>query len=240
MLRLYHLILGLILALLIPVGAKFVLPRISPQKPPNSPAVSKLANPSEGKVWQKILGNTSAPTNWQVAVCNENAALLCISSKGKVLGTVEINVYPLEKIPDFQKKLAVAGVPTNSPVDYQNSKYQTQVLTALKAWVADKYATVAKDRQAQYGRDIIFSDYPTQSVPVGKLQGIRYGFAGLNQQGGVQEQHIGHVAFDGARLYVITTAFDSATQTGKFEKLENLAIFQPYLYAIAADLRLPQ
>ena len=46
-------------------------------------------------------------------------------------------------------------------------------------------------------------------------------------------------AFDGKKLYVITTAFDPGSQTGKFDKLENLAIFQPYLYAIAADLRLP-
>ncbi|MFN6563312.1 MAG: hypothetical protein RMY28_026445 [Nostoc sp. ChiSLP01] len=240
MLRLYHLILGFILVLLIPVVAKFVLPRFSPKKPPNPPTVSKLANPSEGNIWQKILGNTTAPTNWQVAVCNGNAPLLCVSSKGKVLGTVEISIYPLEKIPDFQKKLVAAGIPSGSQVDYQSSKYQTQLLTALKAWVADKYTAFAKDRQVQYGREIIFSDYPTQPVPVGKLQGIRYGFAGLNQQGGVQEEHIGHVAFDGTRLYVITTAFDSGTQTGKFEKLEHLAIFQPYLYAIAADLRLPQ
>jgi hypothetical protein len=41
------------------------------------------------------------------------------------------------------------------------------------------------------------------------------------QQGGVQEQHIGHVTFDGTKLYVITTAFDPGLQTGKFEKLEN-------------------
>ncbi|MFN6514042.1 MAG: hypothetical protein RMY29_006020 [Nostoc sp. CreGUA01] len=239
MLRLYHLLLGLILVVLIPVGAKFVLPQFSPKKTPNPPAVSKLSSSGEGNVWQKILGNTTAPTNWQVAVCNGNAPLLCVSSKGKVLGTVEINIYPLEKIPDFQKKLVAAGVPAGSQVNYQSSEYQTQVLTALKAWVADNYATFAKDRQSEYGREIVFSANPTQAVPVGKLQGIRYGFAGLNQQGGVQEQHIGHVAFDGNKLYVITTAFDSGTQTGKFEKLENLAIFQPYLYAIAADLRLP-
>ncbi|MBD2514327.1 hypothetical protein H6G93_04770 [Nostoc sp. FACHB-973] len=240
MLRLYHLLLGLILVVLIPVGAKFVLPQFSPKKAPNPPAVAKHPNPGEGNIWHKILGNTAAaPTNWQIAACDGNAPLLCISSKGKVLGTVEINVYPLEKIPDFQKKLVAAGIPTGSQVDYQSSKYQTQVLTALKAWVADNYATFAKDRQGEYGKEITFSAHPPQAVAVGKLQGIRYGFVGLNQQSGVQEQHIGHVAFDGTKLYVITTAFDSGTQTGKFEKLENLAIFQPYLYAIAADLRLP-
>ena len=96
-----------------------------------------------------------------------------------------------------------------------------------------------KTVRAEYGKEITFSAYPPQPVPIGKLQGIRYGFAGLKEQGGVKEQHIGHVAFDGSKLYVITTAFDPGTQTGKFEQLENLAIFQPYLYAIASDLRLP-
>ncbi|MEH2083861.1 MAG: hypothetical protein V7K89_29010, partial [Nostoc sp.] len=109
-----------------------------------------------------------------------------------------------------------------------------------KTWVRDHYAAFVKDRQGEYRKEIIFSAYPPQPVPIGKLQGIRYGFVGLKQQGGVQEQHIGHVAFDGTKLYVITTAFDTGTQTGKFEQLENLAIFQPYLYAIAADLHLPQ
>ncbi|MCW5315761.1 hypothetical protein GTQ43_18665 [Nostoc sp. KVJ3] len=239
MLRLYHLLLGSILVVSIPLGAKFFLPEFSQPKAVKSPAVAKLPNPKEGNIWQKILGNTSAPTNWQVAACEGNAPLLCISSKGERLGTVEINVYLLANNEDFQKKLAASGIPTGSQVDYQNPKYQTQVLSALKAWVEDRYAAFAKDRQGEYGKEITFSTYPPQPVPIGKLQGIRYGFAGLKEKGGVQEQHIGHVAFDGTKLYVITTAFDKSTQTGKFDKLENLAIFQPYLYAIAADLRLP-
>ncbi|MEH1969220.1 MULTISPECIES: hypothetical protein [unclassified Nostoc] len=238
MLRLYHLLLGSILLVSIPLGAKFVLPQFSPPKVVKPPTVAKLPNSNEANIWQKILGNSAAPTNWQVAACEGNAPLLCVSSKGKRLGTVEINVYPLANNEDFQKKLVAVGIP-NGSVDYQSSKYQTQVLSALKAWVADHYAAFAKDRQGEYGKEITFSAYPPQPVPIGKLQGIRYGFAGLKEQGGVQEQHISHVAFDGSKLYVITTAFDPGTQTGKFEKLENLAIFQPYLYAIAADLRLP-
>ncbi|MEH2157920.1 hypothetical protein [Nostoc sp.] len=240
MLRLYHLLLGSILLVSIPLGAKFVLPQFSPPKVEKPPIVTKLPNPDEGNIWQKILGNAAAPTNWQVAACEGNAPLLCVSSEGKRLGTVEINVYPLANNEDFRKKLVAAGIPTGSQVDYQSSQYQAQVLPVLKAWVADHYAAFAKDRQGEYGKEITFSTYPPQPVPVGKLQGIRYGFAGLKQQGGVQEQHIGHVAFDGSKLYVITTAFDTGTQTGKFDKLENLAIFQPYLYAIAADLHLPQ
>ena len=239
MLRLYHLLLGLILLILIPVGAKFILPQFSAPKVVKFPAVAKLPNLNEGNIWQKILGDTAAPTNWQVVPCKGNAPLLCVSSKGELLGTVEINVYPLANNEDFQKKLIAAGIAPGSQEDYQSSKYQTKVLAALKAWVADHYAAFAKDRQGEYGKEITFLTYPPQPVPIGKLQGIRYRFAGLKQKGGVKEQHIGHIAFDGNKLYVITTAFDPSSQTGKFDKLENLAIFQPYLYVIAADLRLP-
>ncbi|MEH2349436.1 MAG: hypothetical protein V7K55_15880 [Nostoc sp.] len=239
MLRLYHLLLGSILVVSIPVGAKFVIPQFFPPKAVKPPTVAKLANSKEGNIWQKILGNAAAPTNWQVAPCEGNAPLLCISSKGERLGTVEINVYPLANNEDFRKKLVADNIPIGSQVDYQSPKYQNQVLPALKAWVTDHYTAFAKDRQSEYGKEITFSAYPPQAVPIGKLQGIRYGFAGIKQKGGVQEQHIGHVAFDGTKLYVITTAFDTGTQTGKFDKLEDLAIFQPYLYAIAADLHLP-
>ncbi|MEH2323831.1 MAG: hypothetical protein V7K32_09695 [Nostoc sp.] len=239
MLRLYHLLLGLILLMLIPVGAKFIFSQFSAPKVEKPSVIAKLTNANEGNIWQKILGNTPVPTTWEVAPCKGNVPLLCVSSKGELLGTVEINVYPLANNEDFQKKLVAAGIPPGSQVDYQSSKYQTQILAALKAWVADHYAAFAKDRQGEYGKEITFLTYPPEPVAVGKLQGIRYGFAGLKQKGGVQEQHIGHVAFDGSKLYVITTAFDPGSQTGKFDKLENLAIFQPYLYAIAADLRLP-
>ncbi|MBW4684945.1 MAG: hypothetical protein KME40_07550 [Komarekiella atlantica HA4396-MV6] len=239
MLRVYHLLIGFILFVLIPLGAKLILPYFSTTKVVQPSAVVELPSPSDGNIWKKILGNTAAPTGWQVAACEGNAPLLCVSSKEELLGTVEIGVYPLANNQDFQKKLVAAGIPPSSKVEYQTT-YQSQVLTALKAWVADYYTVLLKDRQSEYGNQIVFSVYPAQPVTIGRLQGIRYGFTGVKQQGGVQEQHINHVVFDGTTLYVMTTAFDPGSQTGKFEKLENLAIFQPYLYAIAANLRLPQ
>ncbi|OUL29060.1 hypothetical protein [Nostoc sp. 106C] len=245
MLRLYHLLIGATLVALIPVGVKYGSHLISANNPEQkAPVVQTLKTPNpastEGNIWQNLLGNTSAPTNWQVAPCKGNAPLLCVSSKGKLLGTVEIGVYPLEKTPAFQKQLEAAGISTGTKADYQSPQYQTQLLTALKAWVTDYYTTIAKDRQVTYKNQVIFSPYPPQAVTISKLPGIRYGFAGLKQQGGVQEQHIAHVTFDGTALYVISSAFDPASETGKFDKLEDWAIFQPYFYAIAADLRLPK
>jgi len=243
MLRLYHLLIGAILVALIPVGVKYVTPLFSDTTTAQKTPVVKSLNkpkPTQGNIWQNILGNKTAPNNWLVLPCEGNAPLLCVSTQGKLLGTVEIGVYPLAKNPDFQKKLEAVGIPAASKVDYQSPKYQTQVLTALKAWVTDYYTVISKDRQVSYKNETIFSTHPPQTVKIGKLPGIRYGFAGLKRQGGVKEQHISHVTFDGTALYVITSAFDPASKTGKFDKLEDWAIFQPYLYAIASDLHLPQ
>ncbi|MBE9052865.1 hypothetical protein IQ243_21060 [Nostocales cyanobacterium LEGE 11386] len=252
MLRVYHLFIGAILLVLMPVGVKSFLPRFynAVEEKPLSVATptpsasgqtapSTTPKPIAGNIWKRILGNTPTPNGWQVAPCEGNAPLLCVSSQGELLGTVEIGVYPVKNNPDFQKNLIAAGIPLGSKVESKNPEYQNQVLTALSSWIADFDTALAKDRQGKYKNKISFSAYPPQQVSIGQLQGMRYGFVGIKQEGGVQEQHISHVAFDGTTLYIITTAFEPGSITGKFEKLENLAIFQPYLSAIVADLRLP-
>ena len=54
MLRLYHLLLGSILVVSVPLGVKFVLPQFSPPKVVKSPTVVKLLNPKEENIWQNI------------------------------------------------------------------------------------------------------------------------------------------------------------------------------------------
>ena len=148
-----------------------------------------------------------------------------------------MEVYPLEKQPLFQKMLIAAGIPTGVKIDYQNPNYQTKVTSALNAWITDGYVKVSKNRQSSNSA-VTFSSYPPQPVTIGKLQGLRYGFAGINKSGGIQEQNLSYVAFDGDTLYVINTAFDPTTK-GKFEKLENFVVFEPFMSAIAANLKLP-
>jgi len=252
MLRVYHLFLATILLLLAPLGIKFVLPYFSGTKvepknqvalptPKTSPQITPgdTSTPITGNLWQKVLGkNIVVPNGWQVAPCQGNAPFLCVSSKGEVLGSVEIGIYQVSKDVNFQKHLANAGIPFGSKVDYKNSGNQTKVITALKAWAEDYYASLSKDRLKGYGNQIIFSTHPLEEVSIGKLPGIRYGFTGIKQEGGLQEQYISYAAFDGTALYIISTAFDPGAVTGKFEKLENLVIFQPYLNAIAENLNL--
>jgi hypothetical protein len=242
MLRLYHVIIGVALLVLVPLGFK-VSGSGSSQKS-DSPrvvqtSVAATSSPNGSNIWKNLAQKTASPKDWQVAPCDGNAPLLCISANGERVGTVEMLIYPLEKQPNFQKMLTQAGIDPSKKIDYQNPQYQTQLLSALNAWVNEYYAGLEKDRQGSYGGNITFSTYPSQKVQIGKLPGLRYGFVGLKRQGGVQEQHLGYVTFDGKALYVMTAAFDPGSQTGKFNKLENLAVFEPYLDAIASNLRLP-
>jgi hypothetical protein len=248
MLRVYHLIIGAILLVLIPVGARFLFPNLFFYQgtPSNTvPTPTKTATPSkqssvnQTNVWQKLLGSTSAPNNWQVIPCAGEAALLCVSSQGKALGTVEVVIYTLKDNPNFQKHLTEVGISQSSQADLQNPQFQSKLTKALQAWVADSYSRFTKDHQTKYANNSAFSTYPPQQVNVGKLPGIRYGFVKLKPDGGIQEQYISYVTSDGNQLYVITTSFNSSLSKGKFDNLANLAIFQPYLSAIAENLNLP-
>ncbi|GAB1541767.1 hypothetical protein NUACC21_44400 [Scytonema sp. NUACC21] len=253
MLRLYHLFLGaLVIAVLTPLGLMQAFSKLSlnhkSQRPPTvqtsapqkqGQTTATNSQPAQVNIWKSILGKTAAPSGWAVAACEGSAPLLCVTSQGKLLGTVEMGIYPLEKQPNFQNMLAQSGIPTGSNIDYQSPKYQTQVASALKLWIADHYSVLAKDRQGEYSDKVTFSSQPPHKLEVGKLQGMRYGFAGLKKQGGVHEEHRGYVAFDGKALYVIKTAFDTASETGRFEKLENFQSFEPHLSAIVKDVKLP-
>lgn len=185
MLRVYHLIIATILLILVPVGARFAFPNlfINKHTQPNTEATatktatpSKPANLKKDNTWQRLLRSTSAPNNWQVIPCQGEAALLCVSSQGKTLGTVEIDIYPVKDNPDFQKHLTEVGIPQGSQINLQNPQSQSQLIKALQAWVADSYNTFAKNHQAKYADKIVFSTYPPQQVSVGQQPGIRYGF----------------------------------------------------------------
>ncbi|MDR9895026.1 hypothetical protein G7B40_010670 [Aetokthonos hydrillicola Thurmond2011] len=252
-LRLYHVLLGCALLVLVPLGVKLVHPHTSStnnlRRTPLTQAYAKnievtdtsiTPGYSEGNIWKNILGKTDVPPNWKVAPCKERTPLLCVSSNQKRLGTIEMGVYPLGQQLDFQKILVKTGIPLNSKVDYQSSKYQTQVSVALKAWIAQHYQDFLQDNRVINGNSIALKPTSMQQVSVGKLSGVRYGFIGRKQKGEVYEQHLGYVACDGTALYVISTAFNPALDTGKFETLENFERFQPHLSTIVANLRLPR
>lgn len=254
MLRVYHLLIGSALVALIPMGVNFVRSHFYHQN--NLPSKSHKKNivnnytPNQSNIWKSILGKTDGPKGWQVKECDRNASLLCVSANGKNLGKVAIEIYPLGQRSDFQKMLAKVGISPSNPWDSQNPQYQTQMLKALRNWVDAEYAILSQQYQQSDGDasqgnlpnsdQIIFAAQPPEVVRLGKLQGIHYGFAGLRQAGGVVEKHIQYVTFDGKAMYIIKTAFAPDAIPGKFEKLEHLAVFEPYLSTIVKNLQLPR
>ena len=252
MIRVYHVLLGFIL---IPVGVATGISHFSTDKHSEAssiktPSPTLLSTKSPGtNIWQNLIKEAALPPGWKINPCKQNnSSLLCVSGNGKPLGTVEIKILPLETQTDFQKMLFDAGILPNSSVNYQSPKYSIQVATALNLWVTNRYIDLAENSKYAYADKlktaktadaILFSPYPLQKAQVGKLEGVRYGFAGLKQKGGVYEQHTGYVAFDGKVLYLINTGFAPDLTTSKFENLENLSVFEPYLNAIVANLKLP-
>ena len=253
MVRLYHVLLGFIL---IPVGVTAASyfstnsankdSQPSSVKTPTPTAVSTEWN--QNNIWKSLITDTPLPPGWKINPCQDKNSVLCVSANAKLLGTVELRILPLKTQPNFEKMLVNAGIPIDENINYQSPEYISQVTTALNDWVKNQYDLLAKNNKYVYDDNlktaktadgILFSAYPPQKTRVGKLQGLRYGFAGLKQKGGVHEQHTGYVAFDGKSLYLINTAFDPASSIAKFEKLENLSIFQPYLNALVENLKFP-
>jgi hypothetical protein len=150
-----------------------------------------------------------------------------------------MDIYPLSQQPKLQKMLINAGIAPDVKIDYQNPDHQNKIRDALNVWVREEYAVLNKEREKSYKNQVNFSGYPPQKVSIGQLQGVRYGFTGLKTEGGIQEQHLKYVAFDGNSLYVINTAYDPARKSGKFDKYENLAVFEPFLSEITSNLQLP-
>ena len=198
------------------------------------------ANLRRVNLWKLALGASKQPSPWRVAPCERpgKTPLLCVYDRQALVGTVEMGTYLLSSRADLRQALTKAGIPPKA--DYAAPQYRSQVAIALKAWIEDYYAFFKRDRQAAYSGKIAFVTKKPAQVSIGKMAGFRYGFSGINQATkGTHEQHLGYVAFDGVTLYVITTAFDDTSETGKFKTLEALQGFEPTLTKLIAGLQLP-
>lgn len=197
------------------------------------------ANLREVNLWTRALGTAKLPSPWRAVPCDpkRQSPLLCVYDQQTLVGTVELGTFLIDSRADLKRKLTEAGIPAKA---YADPKYRRRVAIALKAWVEDYYAAFKHDRQSAYGNTITFTSQSPVPVAIGKLTGLRYGFSGIKKETkDIHEQHLGYVAFDGATLYVITTAFDVASETGKFNTLEAFQRFEPTLTKLVAGLQLP-
>ncbi len=198
---------------------------------------SAIAATVNSNPWQAILGSTTTLNRWRVKPCEGTAPFLCATFNHKTLGSVELQTYSLAQHPAFQKMLTKVGIPVGT-TDYRSIARQTQLKRALQMWVNDYYAVISKDRRAVYGNGGAFVTSKPQTAKVGQLQGLQYGFSGRDRTGKIREQQIGYVAFDGKKLYVITTAYDVSGLPGGFKSLRDLQQFEPLLTRTVSGLKL--
>ena len=194
---------------------------------------------SRGNPWQWLLCEAALPKDWQVQVCEPTQPFLCVTKQGQRIGTVEVQRWDLEQLPDLQGEFSKRGLVPGLLI-YDNPSDRAKVLAALNANIIDYYQTIRADRLATYGTRFVFVEKKPEEVQVGRLPGLNYGFSRVTKADEIQERYISYMAFDGSQyLYIITTSFDPPAETGTFDSLADFETFEPYLRTIVAGLNLP-
>ena len=216
----------LLLCIALPACTGAVPPEPSAQDPVMEAPTTDDSTPADPAVrdqsasWADWLGDISAPKGWQVMPC-ENPALLCVEANGELVGTVERFSYPLSEV-NLQ-----GGAPTTPEAQRQ----------FLDAWVADHQSAIAQDRAVADPHLRFTHDLPAP-FPVGRLPGLRYGYALSDAQGVVRERTVGYVATDGERVYVFATGVITGDPSGPFGSESDLSAFESHLATIIEGLRL--
>ena len=187
-------------------------------KPATGGVAAEPAAPATG--WANVLGPVSAPENWQVEPC-VNDVLLCVEADGELIGTVERFSYPLDEV----------NLQGGAPVTEESQRQ------FLRAWVADHYATIERDR-ATADPDLTFAGESPQTIAVGSLPGLRYGYTVTHPNGALFDRAIGYVATDGSQVHVFVTGVISGDPTGSFSNEAAVEAFAPHLDTIIQGLQL--
>jgi hypothetical protein len=212
----------------------FPQPTMTPTEPQATPDPEAIDN-----IWSSILGAAPAPASWSVRPCPwHSAPFLCVSIGSEIIGSPEINIYPLQTHNEFQQMLADVGLDPAS-VDYRDPQQASRVTAALMAFVGNYHSTFEEDRRVTYGGTKTYSRLETQEVTMGDLPAVHYGFAVLNPDGTVHERWLSYAGFDGDLLFVVVAPFYPDDLPGRFRSDAELQQFEPYLTKIVEGLKLP-
>ncbi len=201
----------------------------APEPVPNTPA-----NP-----FTSLLGPVSAPPGWTVEPCEGQAPFLCVSMGDGYPGTVELLQYPIDERQDARGWMLDAGLEPGVPLDAGDPEQARGARNVLHALRADHMGVVEEDRGITYPAGRAFVRLEPEEVQVGRLPGLFYGFAGVEEDGQVYERWLSYAAIDGQNLYILTAFYDPSDTPGSMPSDEALATFEPYLRDIVAGLRLP-
>jgi len=190
-----------------------------------------------GNPFETLLGPIRTPDGWSVRPCSGEAPLLCVYQGSTLLGSVELVTFPLARHLDFQKMLSDARIPLGS-VDYTDPENAPRARTALAAHAAAYLDELAQERSVAYPKGRTFAPVAPESIHIGGLPGVAYGFAGVDQDGRIVERWLTYAAFDNDTLYLFGT-FHASGMPESFPSDKDLLRFEPYLRQILAGLRLP-
>lgn len=227
-----------------PTAGPTAEPTMPPTEPPATSEPENLPPPDPSMLGQRnlfalLVGDTFAPEGWSVEPCEGDAPMLCVRNEaGGVVGGTALSIYEIETLPDFQRMLDEAGVESR-PVNVSDAAERAALIEALNAFVEGYHAIIGADREAEYGDRVSYEELPTEEVSFGALPALRYGFAGVAEDGSVFERWVSIVAFDGDLMYILVAFFRPDETPGQFFTDEDLTAFLPHLDTLAAGMRVP-
>jgi hypothetical protein len=175
----------------------------------------------------------TAPEGWQVAPCEGEAPVLCISDGQENIGYAELLIFPLSSYTPDQPVVAAASEVPADVSDYTDED-RARAREALVALAEEHLAVIAEDRAITYPDDTV-TPLPMEAVQMGVLPALALGFVRTNEAGEVQERYLNVAAFDRQFVYWFGANYDPAN-ISTFVSDAAVSQFAPFFYEIAADL----
>lgn len=153
-------------------------------------------------------GPEAAPVDldggWRVADCDGDAPLLCVERGEEIVGTLELNRFPVAD------ELAAA-------------RGEAELRAALRDFAAGRHDDIAEDRRNGCGEDYVVEADPVTEVSMAGKPGVRYGFRGT--EGGVTtERVVSYATVAADQLWIVVA--DGAAADGCMGDAE-LTLFDP-------------
>lgn len=194
---------------------------------------------TSGNPFNALLGSVHAPPGWTVQPCEGQGPFLCVSPGEGFPGSVELLQYPLSQHDAAQEWMAEAGLEVGQPLDLGDPDQVEGAREVLYALQAHHMGIVEDDRAVTYPEGRSFVLVQPEEVMVGRLPGLFYGFAGIEEDGQTYERWLTYATMDGKDFYFLTAFYDPGDTPGSLPSDESLLTFEPYLRDIIAGLRLP-
>lgn len=161
---------------------------------------------------------------WEIAACEGDAPMLCVSREGRVAGVIEGSRFPVDSFEVFEP---------DAP-DLEN----------LRTMAADFIASLRADRAKGCPSGYAVEELPPSVLSLWGAEVLRYGFIGTNLDGSPSELSLQYATIDRDDVVLIAApASDDGGCPGPGDLVEfdsrTLAALQPRLEAALEHIPLP-